>query len=208
VTAAGVGTNRYSYGFNDPVNMRDPGGNYCLPCAVPVVEVVKWVGVSVLVSTGIWAINSEEMSPGIGHNGGPEFGDDEPQQNGEPPKGPSFEDALAVAIVAGIFVPDATQHGTERGEERGIPGIVQGDVLLSSDSISMPSRNDTTVVYNETSNVTVIVSNETGAVVTAYRGMPGGSLGKDFKAEIERRDVNASTNITRQEENERPQVDD
>jgi RHS repeat-associated protein len=27
VTAAGVGTNRYSYSFNDPVNMRDPGGN-------------------------------------------------------------------------------------------------------------------------------------------------------------------------------------
>jgi len=27
VTQAGVGTNRYSYSFNDPVNGRDPGGN-------------------------------------------------------------------------------------------------------------------------------------------------------------------------------------
>jgi RHS repeat-associated protein len=27
VTKAGVGTNRYSYSFNDPINMRDPGGN-------------------------------------------------------------------------------------------------------------------------------------------------------------------------------------
>ena len=26
VTAPGVGTNRYSYSFNDPVNLRDPGG--------------------------------------------------------------------------------------------------------------------------------------------------------------------------------------
>ena len=26
VTEAGVGTNRYSYSFNDPVNGKDPGG--------------------------------------------------------------------------------------------------------------------------------------------------------------------------------------
>jgi len=28
VTMAGVGTNRYAYSFNDPVNLRDPNGNF------------------------------------------------------------------------------------------------------------------------------------------------------------------------------------
>lgn len=27
VTMAGVGTNRYAYSFNDPVNLKDPNGN-------------------------------------------------------------------------------------------------------------------------------------------------------------------------------------
>ncbi len=31
VTKAGVGTNRYSYSFNDPVNLRDPSGNEMKP---------------------------------------------------------------------------------------------------------------------------------------------------------------------------------
>ena len=36
VTDSGVGTNRYSYSFNDPVNNLDRTGNACVPC-VPVV---------------------------------------------------------------------------------------------------------------------------------------------------------------------------
>ena len=36
VTAAGVGTNRYAYSFNDPVNSMDPGGN-AVPIGIAVI---------------------------------------------------------------------------------------------------------------------------------------------------------------------------
>lgn len=34
VTQQSVGTNRYSYSFNDPVNNSDKSGNACVPCGV------------------------------------------------------------------------------------------------------------------------------------------------------------------------------
>ena len=34
VTEAGVGTNRYAYSMNDPVNMKDPNGNFGIPGAL------------------------------------------------------------------------------------------------------------------------------------------------------------------------------
>jgi RHS repeat-associated protein len=37
-TLAGVGTNRYAYAGNDPVNKADTNGHYCLPCGAYVVE--------------------------------------------------------------------------------------------------------------------------------------------------------------------------
>jgi RHS repeat-associated protein len=37
-TTPGVGTNRYAYAGNDPVNKADANGHYCVPCGVYVVE--------------------------------------------------------------------------------------------------------------------------------------------------------------------------
>ena len=41
VTSPGVGTNRYSYSFNDPVNGRDPGG-HCGPCGIVIGVIVGY----------------------------------------------------------------------------------------------------------------------------------------------------------------------
>ncbi|MDX8355259.1 RHS repeat-associated core domain-containing protein, partial [Cognatiyoonia sp. IB215182] len=53
VTEPGVGTNRYSYSFNDPVNSFDPGGNACLPCGWGVIELAKWAGAAAIGAFGL-----------------------------------------------------------------------------------------------------------------------------------------------------------
>ncbi len=60
VTRAGVGTNRFSYSFNDPVNGFDPGGN--LAQFVVAYEVVKW-GV-VAIGTALFAYTAAETIDG------------------------------------------------------------------------------------------------------------------------------------------------
>jgi RHS repeat-associated protein len=42
VTKEGVGTNRFSYSFNDPVNGSDPNGNLCLPCGIVTVGAISY----------------------------------------------------------------------------------------------------------------------------------------------------------------------
>ena len=52
VTKAGVGTNRFSYSFNDPVNKMDPGGNYFNEELASTLE----KGAVVVVETGVKAL--------------------------------------------------------------------------------------------------------------------------------------------------------
>jgi RHS repeat-associated protein len=49
----GVGTNRYAYAGNDPINKADNNGHFCAPCAVPVVKTtieLSLVGIAALLA--------------------------------------------------------------------------------------------------------------------------------------------------------------
>jgi hypothetical protein len=60
VLRPGVGTNRFSYSFNDPVNLSDPSGN-CPPCAVGIViEGVKWAGVAIGIGVGAYVVSEND----------------------------------------------------------------------------------------------------------------------------------------------------
>jgi len=56
VTEPGVGTNRYSYSFNDPVNQLDPNGNWAF--AVPVVAAIaEYLGIA-----GLFGLTAAETA--------------------------------------------------------------------------------------------------------------------------------------------------
>lgn len=101
-TQQGVGTNRYSYSFNDPINNHDPNGNYCLPCIPPAVEGLKWLGVGIIGAIGL-GVATNQSRPNVPasdrivtgrHNGGPQLDPTPPD-----PVGPTLA-ALAAAGYA------------------------------------------------------------------------------------------------------------
>ena len=69
-TEPSVGTNRYSYSFNDPINNHDPGGNACVPCAIPpAIEGLKWLGITLGVvggAVGTGVVIDEMTTPEAG----------------------------------------------------------------------------------------------------------------------------------------------
>lgn len=139
-TVPGVGTNRYAYSGNDPVNNYDSNGNFfkelgaffggvvdgfsqqittggLIPGYQPNAEAGWAAGYQLDAALGIGQTQSHAMSgPGIGHNGGPSLDDDDPFTQGPNDPDPSDTALAAIAVAAAISTanPDKGQSATPR----------------------------------------------------------------------------------------------
>ena len=62
VTEPGVGTNRYSYSFNDPVNLSDPSGHSACACGIDIVAVAIAAAAVATVEYGSDYLNDGELN--------------------------------------------------------------------------------------------------------------------------------------------------
>jgi RHS repeat-associated protein len=78
VTEPGVGTNRYAYSFNDPVNLRDPGGNCVDGCLLEGIVVGGVLMLSAYLATPEIQKAAANLDVGIDPTAGasPKFDDD------------------------------------------------------------------------------------------------------------------------------------
>lgn len=116
-TIPGVGTNRYAYSDNDPINKSDPTGHQ-----TSTKEDLWNLGLAAILA-GIMLSQSQEKPPGIGHNGGPPLDDSGTAAPQGKPEGPQPPDqdrvarAIAALAVGGYVVNEGQvrQWGTEGG---------------------------------------------------------------------------------------------
>jgi RHS repeat-associated protein len=149
--------NLYAYVYNDPINYFDPTGkNGDGSC-----------------------VNGADQCGGDGETSEEPWrvlGDPPPPDHNQPPEDPK----LPIPPVIVGETPDGhplTEHGLEALDDRGIPSSAVDMVLSSDRTVSAPGDGDTTVYYNRDANLTVVLGNENGAVVTAHRGLPPSGRG-------------------------------
>ncbi len=183
--------NLYAYVHNDPVNATDPTGEFlvlaaCLnpACGAAVAAagtaIVK--GAIFLGTAAIAAVVVNEAINEVGRGGDGRVLS--PNDNG----GPTSDDSQPPPNLPAPIIPDFTEHGGERADERGIPAMAVGDTIMNPDGVSTPGDNDTTIFHNAGNNLTAVVSNETGLVVTTHRGMPGGGEGQAIRQKLEEKE--------------------
>jgi hypothetical protein len=120
-TVPGVGTNRYAYAGNDPINKSDPSGHQeSSPISV-------WDGLALLALGAYVYTQSQDKPPGIGHNGGPPL--DGPTQPAPQPPTPPQMDPAGAALGAAAA---ALAYGTDYSGELA-PGVsVENGMVIGS----------------------------------------------------------------------------
>ena len=185
-TEPGVGTNRYSYSANDPVNLMDPNGNLAISIGVGIA-----VGIGVLV--GGWIVDNQidmsddqqlngsqglgithglvettkVLSAPIGHNGGQEL--DAPGELSRPNIDPERAKHIIDRHRPGSAQPGATEFPegwTEEDILDGVSGIgIDGEEV---DGLAERPGDIGLSGKHKGIEIKVIVDGETGKVRTGY----------------------------------------
>jgi RHS repeat-associated protein len=129
-TLQGVGTNRYAYSDNDPINKSDPNGHF-FPVAVE--ETLRWtltaLAASITVQSAEEALESRskppkparprtwstDKPPPAGDNGGPQMDQDPAPKGQKPPNPGDISAAMAALADAGIDIEQ--DHFVELGTD-------------------------------------------------------------------------------------------
>lgn len=128
-TIPGVGTNRYAYAHNDPINKSDPSGHEVTDYVILGGLLAGWMGISI---GGAWNTQNNPpgtpgQTPGIGHNGGPPL--DGPAEPAPQPPTPPQMDPAGAALGAAAA---ALAYGTDYSGELA-PGVsVENGMVIGS----------------------------------------------------------------------------
>jgi len=137
-TVPGVGTNRYAYSGNDPINNYDANGNLFKELGAffggmadgfsqqlttglidgyhPTADagIAAGAQLDAMLGLGSSVLSQENHTPGIGHNGGPDLGDNQ-DPSAQGPNDPDPTGATLAAIAAVVGSQTGTKSPTPSG---------------------------------------------------------------------------------------------
>lgn len=197
-----AGQSLYGYTYGDPINLIDPDGRH------PLVRVGIEFGKRILPALGLCLFVCDDGDPStlmgeqlpefcpVPLEDLPIFNNDDAGRGGDgrrlsrndnrrPEKKRPEPKPEPPVPVTPPFLPDFTEHGEARADERGFPSIVLGDIMTNPNSVSTYGNgNNTTVIYSPQNDVTVIISNSDGRIVTTHRGLPTGESGRRLQRQL------------------------
>ncbi|MBK5571507.1 RHS repeat-associated core domain-containing protein [Ensifer sp. SSB1] len=160
-TIEGVGTNRYAYAGNDPVNKSDPNGHiaFAVPIAVGAFEVCVSGGCAAAVATLLAATLGVKLFQGALSN---ETVSDDETEGSPPPGFAEVEEAMTAGTWPGKQNKDSskTQLGIDAGQASKNLDVVRG--LNGAKSDTKPNGSEVITLKDGTKVVSYPVRDSTG----------------------------------------------